>query len=364
MSVVASNVSTPTPSASGWMALLQEDDLALQTAAVHQLLIHVNTLWHQIAECLPDLESMAENADLPKELRQAAAAVASRVFFHLQEPQQALRLALEAGPQHFDPLEQHSPYVQRLVAAALDAYLKAKQDDSITVPKDQLQSMVYRLMDASCQAGHYQHALGIALEAQEADKLKEILDSQDTAFLEYAWQTCVENVTAKSFRQEALQVVADCLKAKPRTEAAYDLVVVYQLLNQPKSVAQTLMELLASEDKLLGLQLCFDLMDTGDQAFVEAVAAEIPVEGFDQARKILVDGFPGEMALSFLHKHSNADPLIMENLKKVLDERSSGSRSSVLHHAAVMTHSYLYTGTTNDSFLRQHLDWMKKASNW
>jgi 26S proteasome regulatory subunit N2 len=54
----------------------------------------------------------------------------------------------------------------------------------------------------------------------------------------------------------------------------------------------------------------------------------------------------------------------MENLKKALEERGSGGRSSVLHNAAVITHSYLYAGTTNDSFLRDYLDWMKKASNW
>ena len=54
----------------------------------------------------------------------------------------------------------------------------------------------------------------------------------------------------------------------------------------------------------------------------------------------------------------------MENLKKSLEERGSGGRSSLLHNAAVMTHSYLYAGTTNDSFLRDYLDWMKKASNW
>jgi 26S proteasome regulatory subunit N2 len=70
------------------------------------------------------------------------------------------------------------------------------------------------------------------------------------------------------------------------------------------------------------------------------------------------------LALSFLHKHSNADRRIMEDLKKAMEERGGGGRNSILHNAAVITHSYLYAGTTNDSFLRDHLDWMKKASNW
>jgi 26S proteasome regulatory subunit N2 len=69
------------------------------------------------------------------------------------------------------------------------------------------------------------------------------------------------------------------------------------------------------------------------------------------------------LGLSFLHKNSDSDRLIMENLKKALEERGGG-RNSVLHNCAVVTHSYLNAGTTNDSFLRDNLDWMRKASNW
>jgi 26S proteasome regulatory subunit N2 len=69
-------------------------------------------------------------------------------------------------------------------------------------------------------------------------------------------------------------------------------------------------------------------------------------------------------ALSFLHKQSHADRLIVEHLKRSLEERSSGSSGRLLHDAAVVAHAYLYSGTTNDSFLRDHLDWMKKASHW
>ena len=53
----------------------------------------------------------------------------------------------------------------------------------------------------------------------------------------------------------------------------------------------------------------------------------------------------------------------MTNLKKALEERGM-SRNSVLHNCAVTAHGYLTAGTTNDSFLRDNLDWMKKASNW
>ena len=378
--------------ASGWIALLQEQDSELKSHALKKLLECVDSLWHEVAESLPDLETIAEDLDLPLPMRQTAAAVASRVFFHLDEPSQALRLALEAGEQHFD-IQNKTPYVESLIAAALDAYIQERrkvlqqEEDTSKAPSaaneigislDQLQGMVYRLLDTCCEEGRCDHALGIALEAQETCKLKDILMSsgQDDALLKYALDASINVVSSKSFRQEALAVIAECLsnQTEVRKMASVDtLIIVYQLLGKADSVAEVLESLLkgSEKDALLGFQLCFDLVDSGDQAFVTKVAdvlkpmtSEEHSDRWSQVSRVLTGGFSSELALSFLHKQSQADRLIMENLKKSLEERGSGGRSSLLHNAAVMTHAYLYAGTTNDSFLRDYLDWMKKASNW
>lgn len=397
---------TAVATASGWIALLQEPDPILKSHALQKLLDCVDTLWHEVAESLPDLEAIAEDADLSPEMRQRAAAVASRVFFHLEEPTQALRLALDAGEGYFD-VRQTTPYVERLVAAALDAYVQerrrlvsdeedaipaattsAKKRQSMTaeevgLPMDQLQALVHRLLESCCASGKFDHALGIALEARETEKVRDVLTASkfDSALLKYALSSCGKVVQSKAFRQEALAVIAECLQKQfegKHSSSAYDLILVYQLLGKALPVAKVLTTLIqgTEEESLLALQLCFDLMDSGDQAFVNSVAegmkeAEKADEEKEELKarwertgKVLTGGFPSELALSFLHKHSNADRLIMETLKKSLEERGSGGRSSVLHNAAVMTHSYLYAGTTNDSFLRDYLDWMKKASNW
>ena len=374
--------------ASGWIALLQEPDVTLRSHALKKLLECVDTLWHEVAECLPDLETIAEDLDLPLSMRQTAAAVASRVFFHLEEPSQALRLALEAGEAHFD-LQTKTPYVERLVTAALDAYVQERRralmdederteaQEELGIPMDQLQGMVHRLLDTCCAEGKHDHALGVALEAQETNKLRDILvdSGPDPALLKYALQSSIKTVTSKSFRQEALGVIAECLskQLETRKTAAVDLIIVYQRLGQSQSVADVLAALLggSEHDALLGFQLCFDMVDSGDQAFVNRVAEALTAkktpensDRWDQVEKVMTGGFSSELALSFLHKHSQADRLIMETLKKSLEERGSGGRSSVLHNAAVVTHSYLHAGTTNDTFLRDYLDWMKKASNW
>lgn len=376
--------------ASGWIALLQEQDPALKSHALNKLLDCVDNLWHEVAESLPDLETIAEDFDLPLPMRQTAAAVASRVFFHLDEPSQALRLALEAGEHHFD-VQNRTPYVESLITAALDAYIQERrklkdEDDSksssaaneIGISLDQLQGMVYRLLDTCCEEGRCDHALGIALEAQETSKLKDILMSSgpDDELLKYALDASINVVSSKSFRQEALAVIAECLSSQAdvrKMDSVDTLIIVYQLLGKADSVAEVLDSLLkgSERDVLLGYQLCFDLVDSGDQAFVAKVAEVLKsmltdenADRWSQVSRVLTGGFSSELALSFLHKQSQADRLIMENLKKSLEERGSGGRSSLLHNAAVMTHAYLYAGTTNDSFLRDYLDWMKKASNW
>eukprot|EP00934_Nitzschia_sp_Nitz4_P003634 Nitzschia sp. Nitz4//scaffold3_size479765//185174//188503//NITZ4_000076-RA/size479765-processed-gene-1.443-mRNA-1//-1//CDS//3329550686//3624//frame0 len=380
----------PVATASGYIALLQEPDVSLRKHALSKLLACVDTLWHEVANCLPDLEAIAEDLDLPLEMRQTASAVASRVFFHLDEPTQALQLALEAGESHFD-VRNKTPYVERLIMAALDVYVQERRKlsgeetndtEETGIRMEQLQGLVYRLLESSCAEGNYEHALGVALESQETSKLKDILvaSGPDAALLKYSLQSCVKIVTSKSFRHQALQVIADCLVMvlEKSKSAAVDLLVVYQLLSQPESVADVLVKLLnaTEEDALLAFQLCFDLIDTGDQAFVTRVADVLQTKKpedisdesvslrWTQVQRVLTGGFSSELALSFLHKQSNADKLIMETIKKSLEERGSGGRSSLLHGAAVMTHSFLYAGTTDDSFVREQIDWMKKSTNW
>jgi 26S proteasome regulatory subunit N2 len=295
------------------------------------------------------------------------------------------------------------------------------------ISTDQLRLMIRRLIATSCQAGAIEHAIGIALEAREMDVLGDILAPPSATLDAVRYALHASNcLDSKPVRVRALAITADSLQARfdaasttspggeeevditmdggtsagavqdIRSAVSYDLVLVYQRLKQPEKVAAVLTALLESTEEahgLLALQICFDLMDSGHSDFTKALASHLfrdpdgsgtegggdpagPADAaqppaapagrqsllWAQAEKVLVGGFASELALSFLHKHSSADRLIMEHLRKSLDERSS--RSSILHSAGVVTHSYLYAGTTNDSFLRDYLDWMKKASNW
>ena len=71
------------------------------------------------------------------------------------------------------------------------------------------------------------------------------------------------------------------------------------------------------------------------------------------------DGFGVDLVLNFLSSQSQMDALILKEIKDALD-----ARNMVLHNAVVVAHAYMAAGTTNTAFLREHLEWMGKASNW
>ena len=82
----------------------------------------VDYQWHEISDALPKIESLADEEDFPE--RDLAASVGSKVFYHLEEYDDALRLALEAGDK-FDILQENK-YVQTLVHKCIDNYTAQK----------------------------------------------------------------------------------------------------------------------------------------------------------------------------------------------------------------------------------------------
>ena len=67
-------------------------------------------------------EAYADDTSFPQ--RELAASIASKVFYYLEEYEEALRLALEAG-EKFD-LNERSQYVDTLVHKCIDKYIEKR----------------------------------------------------------------------------------------------------------------------------------------------------------------------------------------------------------------------------------------------
>ena len=142
----------------------------------------VDYAWHEIANTLPKIESLVENPRFPE--RALAASVASKVFYYLEEFEEALRLALEAGDM-FD-LNEKSLYVETLINKCIDRYIKLRQEivdsksGNSSAVIDQKMELVIEKMFARCFADKsYKQAIGIALESRRLDKVQEAIEQSN-----------------------------------------------------------------------------------------------------------------------------------------------------------------------------------------
>lgn len=445
-------------SATGLISMLTESDPKIVHAALLRLLHVVDKLWYEIAPVLPRLESLLEDVErFDEDTRRLSASVASRVYFHLEEPIHSLRLALEGGTEHgIDIMSGLSrvgidgSYIECLVTIAIEAYVKIKRfqndngesqphyveiatDDNrlssmcrtcfdnrklevksripgelVELDIEKLSTLVYLMFERCYLDGTYNYALGIAIEAKEENKIRQILDvcmercdpKKLISILEYALGAAINLISSKSFRCSILKTLSYYFNNFVTTSNETDNIIkissiclcqTYQILGTASPLADIVETLLtgSKDETILGLQLCFNIADTGDHRFCEDVYHSFQenilpliqnrdgsekrerglnthtdyVNIFEKAKNVLVNGFTSDLSLSFLCEHSESDGLIMESLKKTLNDKGY-VRNSILHNCAVITHSYLYAGTSNDLFLRDNLDWMKKASNW
>lgn len=76
-------------------------------------------------------------------------------------------------------------------------------------------------------------------------------------------------------------------------------------------------------------------------------------------RGILTGDIPVNLLLDFLYSRNHADLQEMKQIKSAVD-----ARNSVCHSAAIFANALMHSGTTVDTFLRENLDWLGRATNW
>ena len=116
----------------------------------------VDHQWHEIADHLPRIECFVEDENFP--MRELAASIGSKVFYHLDEEDDALRLALDAG-EHFN-CEGDSQYVLTLVHRCIDTYtakrvaIHEKKDENVAIDP-RMESIVDRKFNQCFNDGKY-----------------------------------------------------------------------------------------------------------------------------------------------------------------------------------------------------------------
>ncbi|KAF4660977.1 proteasome regulatory particle base subunit [Perkinsus chesapeaki] len=390
-------------SAAGVLCVLDEPVPELQTAALKQLLTMVDDYWTEIADYLPQIESLYEDESFPD--RHLAALLASKVFFNLEEYDEALRYALGAGKLLDITARGSDEYTDTIVSKAIDAYVRHrnKGDEDVTVGDKEgeefdprIEELVKALLKDALMAGDLKQGLGVALEAERLDWVEKFItdkESQVAEMLLYCKTSALELVDDRQFRGQVLELLIKIYKTVPagRDRDWAGLAQCYFLLNRPEEVAAMLRELLDNHDKfgrLMAMQIAFDLADSEAQQFCQTVSAcdklkvveqptgeasteeDVKVEENQETdkkaecianiKKILAGDAQTDLNLEFLYRNSATDLLLLDAIKA----NQPDERNSITHNAIVLCHALMQCGTTSDTFLRANLEWLGKAVYW
>lgn len=404
-------------SAAGLLALLDDDSTDVKRYALSNLNKTVHNYWFEVSASIASVEALSEDEDFAD--RELASLIASKVFYHLGELDSALTYALGAGSL-FDVNEQ-SEYAQTIVARCLDQYfeLRVKQvegKDEVTIDP-RLATVVEGMLDRCCEHGQFEQAVGVALEARRLDKLEEVVSrsTAPSATLSYALRVCQQLVINREFRQQVLRLVVRLYAGVPDPDYV-DICQCLMFLDDAPEVAKILHKLLqgSEDDVLLAYQVGFDLvenemhsfltkvqeslaplgpaepaapapaaaaaaadgpgaaaMDTDQPAAAAATAVEATATAaadtvddatrarWQRMRDILSGRTQIALYLEFLYHHNHSDLQILKNMKGAVD-----ARNSVCHSATILSNAYMHAGTSVDTFLRDNLEWLARATNW
>eukprot|EP01128_Nolandella_sp_AFSM9_P005247 TRINITY_DN250_c1_g1_i2.p1 TRINITY_DN250_c1_g1~~TRINITY_DN250_c1_g1_i2.p1 ORF type:complete len:1031 (+),score=352.39 TRINITY_DN250_c1_g1_i2:158-3250(+) len=402
---------------SGFLSLLDEDEVQLKEHALTFLNQSVDVFWPEIAEKVEILEELYEDSDFPASSRKLAALVASKVFYHLGRFNESMMLAL--GADELFSLSDEGEYVSTIVSKSIDEFARIRKQNAIKISdartralvtssnfdeKDveteaedpRLVALVERMFEQCFEQEQFTQACGMAIESLRLDIVeKSIVSSGDVkSMLQYMFDISMDIIINRDWRTQLLNLLVRLY----RESSVPDYVNMSRslvFLDRPEEIVEIFKSLLATnslDDNLLAFQIAFELVDNSTQKFRGQVIAGLPqVEEKEEEQKKegekegeekegdvkeekkettadeylqtlhkILSGQPTlEFFLQFLYSKNKADMKILEKMQSLFEPRRS-----VLHQGLVVSNAIMHCGTKNDSFLAKNLKWSARATNW
>lgn len=360
-------------SAAPYLALLGESDDSLKSYALKSLNEVVNELWAEIANNISDLEELYEDESFEK--RALAALVVSKVYYNLGDFDASVKYSLFAGDEF--NIEEQSQFIETIVSQCINLYTTLSQkkfeDDSVVIDP-RLVNIFEKMLNKCVEANEIKLALGISLESFRLDFVesllkREIAVNEDSAlnYINYVLvctNSVVHNVV---FRRKVLNSLITLLLSLKKNQDFFTIFKITVQLNDSKLATKIFKDLLANEQDLVAYQGAFDLVNAASQELLDTVINNLSTDDTiskdDASTKKLLSILSGvptcDLDITFLFKNNNIDITILNKTKNLLE-----GRTSVFHNAVTFANAFMHAGTTDDSFFRNNLEWLAKASNW
>lgn len=186
--------------------------------------------------------------------------------------------------------------------------------------------------------------------------------------LRYVYEIVQDLIVNNDYKNAVLRVISN-LFAKHARNQYIDITNCQFQLNNSEGLYSTLINILKNEeDPLVAYQIAFDLWDNQNPTYLQNISKEIKRIGQEKEvnkanleflSKILEGTESRRIIEHVLSTSSKTDPNIIKNLMKSVEK--SGS---VTHLGVIISNSLMNSHTKNDSFLKDNIEWIAKASNW
>ncbi|KAM3186512.1 hypothetical protein ACTXT7_004191 [Hymenolepis weldensis] len=280
-------------SAAGFISLLDDEKQDIKAFALKRLTDLVDEFWAEISESVDKIEILYEDSSFA--YNKAAALLASKVYFHLGEYDDALHFAL-CAEELFDP-NAKAEYVRTMITKCIDKYTSIRAEEEINPgsklsAKDlkssgrkwsvgdgstyfQLETVVNRMFNKCFAHKQFKQALGIAIETRREDIFEKAITLADDRedMLRYALKTVLTLVDSVKLRNSLLTILVQIYSKNPTPSDSVHICQCLVLIDNAKATAEALenLILLSEEASVTAYQIGFDLYENATQQFLHGV---------------------------------------------------------------------------------------------
>ncbi|GAM28697.1 hypothetical protein SAMD00019534_118730 [Acytostelium subglobosum LB1] len=378
-------------SASNYLALLEEEQVELQSYALEKLNTVVDEFWPEVATSITKIKNLSDQKTFTQ--HELASLVLSKVYYHLGDFKNSMSYALASG-QLFNVLAK-SEYVESILYKFIDEYIKLRNQSAATIDP-RLEAIVMGMFERCFKEGSYKQALGIAIESKRLDIIERSIAQSGNvqSMLSYCLNICNTIVSNKTFRQAVLAILVKLYLTLERPDYSSISQCLIFLGDAPQ-IATILLTLLKKDDDslLLSYQIAFDLLQNASQHLLgnvrkllpqsEGAAAAAPAEKgtiatgdkmeidsrssadnfqlrLTRLRAILTGEVSTALNMEFLYRNCNIDMHVLQIMKSTSEQH----KGAIFYTGTLFANSIMHAGTTRDVFLRENLDWLSKATHW
>ena len=358
--------------ATSFLALLQEDDNQMKSLALDKINLLVDQHWPEISDYIRLFKDYFEKNILPNK-QKLIALILSKLYYNLEDYTSAVEWALKSED-NFD-IKENSLYVHTILKKMLDQYIEIKKHnffnrENLKLIDNRINNIIENVFNDCIKDNRLYQALGFCVESYDLNRLTIAIESSNEILknINFVYDIAQNYVVNKDYKSVLVDHVLKLL-IKHAKRGYMEITSCQFLLNNSDALASTLLTILKEEDPSIAYQICFDLYDNQNPSYlrllknkINSINAEKKL-GLEDKIKNVDDILTGEISrniiLKTLKKYNHFDLKAMEDIMKLVEKGTALENLGV-----ILTNSFCNSHTGNEEFIKKHMDFVTKATNW